>query len=58
MEALIVLLDRFRSAGESGLQFTPDGANHGCLTTTVAHVLEGVQQGCRERGSPKDYLFA
>jgi hypothetical protein len=29
-EALIVFLDRFRSEDESGLQFTPDRANHEC----------------------------
>ena len=44
-EALIVLLDRFRSADESGLQFTPNRASHECLATIVAHVLESVQQG-------------
>jgi hypothetical protein len=54
MEARIVLLDRFRSAGESGLQFTPNGANHECLATIVAHVLESVQQGCRERGTERN----
>jgi hypothetical protein len=53
-EALIVLLDRFRSADESGLQFTPNRANHECLATIVAHVLESVQQGCREQGTERN----
>jgi hypothetical protein len=43
-EALIVLLDRFRSVDESGLQFAPNRANHECLATIVAHVPESVQQ--------------
>jgi hypothetical protein len=30
-EALIVLLDRFRSSDKSGLQLTPNRANHECL---------------------------
>jgi hypothetical protein len=53
-EALIVLFDRFRSAGESGLQFTPNRANHECLATIVAHILQSVQQGCRERGTERN----
>jgi hypothetical protein len=48
-EALVVLLDRFRGEDESGLKFPPNRANHECLATIVAQVLESVQQGCRER---------
>jgi hypothetical protein len=39
-EALFVLLDRFRSADESGLQFTPNRANHECLATIVSHSMD------------------
>ena len=46
-EGAIALFDRFRSAHESGLQFTPSRADHGYLATIVAHELESVQQGCR-----------
>jgi hypothetical protein len=42
-QALIVLLNRFRSADESGLQLTPNRANHDCLATIVAYVLGSVQ---------------
>jgi len=42
-ERLVALLDRFCSADESGLQFTPNRATHECLGTIVAHVPERVQ---------------
>lgn len=48
-EALIVLLDRFRSADELVLQFTPDWANHESLATIVARAPDHVQQA--ERGA-------
>jgi len=43
-EALIILLDGFCGEDESGLQFTPDWANHECLATIVAHAPDNVQQ--------------
>lgn len=43
-EALIVLLDRLCSPDESGLQFTPNRANHDRIATIVARVSESVQQ--------------
>ena len=46
-EEAIAFFDRFRSAYESGLQFTPSRADHDYLATIVAHELESVQQGCR-----------
>ena len=41
--ALIVLLDRLRRADESGLQFSPNRANHNGLAAIVAHVPQTVQ---------------
>jgi len=44
-EALIVLLDRFRCADESSLEFTPNRANHECFATIVAHISEACPGG-------------
>jgi hypothetical protein len=39
-----IILDGFCGADESGLQFTPDWANHECLATIVARAPNNVQQ--------------